>query len=91
MEIDFDPAKNELNIQQRGLSFERVAYFDFQTAVFSINDRFDYGEIRHRALGFIDGRLYALVFVETAAGIRVISFRKANKREVNGYEAATQP
>jgi uncharacterized DUF497 family protein len=91
MEIDFDPAKNALNIQQRGLSFERVAHFDFQTAVFSIDDRFDYGETRHRALGFIDGRLYALVFVETAAGIRVISFRKANKREVNGYEAATKP
>ena len=91
MDIDFDPAKNQLNIQQRGLDFERVTDFDFQTAVFSIDDRFDYGEIRHRALGFIDGRLYALVFAETAGGIRVISFRKANKREVNRYEAATQP
>ena len=91
MDINFDPAKNQLNIEQRGLAFERVADFDFQTAVFSIDDRFDYGEIRHQALGFIDGRLYALVFAETAGGIRVISFRKANKREVNRYEAATQP
>ena len=56
-----------------------------------MDERFDYGEIRYRALGFIDGRLYALVFVETSEGIRVISFRKANKREVNGYEAATKP
>ena len=91
MDIDFDPAKNQSNIQQRGLSFERVAYFDFETALFSMDERFDYGEIRYRALGFIDGRLYALVFVETSEGIRVISFRKANKREVNGYEAATKP
>ena len=87
----FDPAKHALNIQQRGLAFERVADFDFQTAVFSIDDRLDHGEIRHRALGSIDGRLYALAFMETAAGIRAISFRKANKREVNGYEAATKP
>ena len=91
MEISFDPAKNALNIQQRGLSFERVVDFDFQTAVFSIDDRFDYGEIRNQALGFIDGRLYALVFVETTAGIRTISFRKANQREVKRHEAATQP
>ena len=91
MEIDFDPAKNEWNIRQRGLTFERVANFDFKTAVFSVDARRDYGEIRRRALGLLDGRLYALVFVETADGIRVISFRKANKREVHRYEAATQP
>ena len=91
MEISFDPAKNALNIQQRGLSFERVVDFDFQTAVFSIDDRLNHGEIRHRALGFIDGRLYGLAFVESAAGIRTISFRKANQREVKRHEAATQP
>jgi Protein of unknown function (DUF497). len=48
----------------------------------TIDNRRDYGEIRHRALGFLDHRLHALVFVEIVGGIRVISFRKANKREV---------
>ncbi len=37
-------------------------------------------------LGYLDGRIHALVFTETAKGIRVISFRKANKREVLMYE-----
>ncbi len=32
------------------------------------------------------GRVHALVFTEIAGGIRVISFRKANKREVVEYE-----
>ncbi|OHC65840.1 MAG: hypothetical protein A3H93_17315 [Rhodocyclales bacterium RIFCSPLOWO2_02_FULL_63_24] len=91
MQISFDPAKNARNIGLRGLSFERVVEFDFQTAVFTMDDRRDYGEIRHRALGVLDGRLHALVFAETAVGIRVISFRKANKREVRCYEKATQP
>jgi uncharacterized DUF497 family protein len=35
-----------------------------------------------RALGLLDGRVHALVFVETAAGIRVIGSCKANAREV---------
>lgn len=90
MEITYDPAKNATNIEQRGLSFDRVADFDFETALFSVDDRQDYGETRYRGFGYLDGRLHALVFVETENGIRVISFRKANKREVKGYEQATQ-
>ena len=90
MEIDFDSEKNASNIELRGLSFERAADFDFQTAVFAVDDRHDYGETRYRGLGFLDGRLHALVFVETDKGIRVISFRKANMREARQYEQATQ-
>jgi len=47
--------------------------------------------VRWQALGFLDDRLHMLVFAETATGIRVISFRKANKREVKWYEQATRP
>ena len=90
MEITFDPAKNAANIALRGLGFEQVTDFDFQTAIFTVDDRHDYGETRFRSLGILAGRLRALVFVETARGIRVISFRKANKREVQWYEQATQ-
>lgn len=90
MDITFDPAKNIRDIYLRGLSFELVAEFEFQTAVFTGNARRDCGEIRRRAMGFLDGRLHALEFVETAKGIRVISFRKANKREVRRYEQAIQ-
>jgi uncharacterized DUF497 family protein len=90
MDVIYDSAKSARNIELRDLSFERAAEFDFQTAVFAVDNRRDYGETRHRALGFLDGRLYALVYVEAAIGIRVISFRKANKREVRQYEEATQ-
>ena len=89
--IGYDPAKNARNIELRGLSFARATDFDFRTAVFTMDDRRDYGENRYRALGLLDGRLHALVFVETEKGIRVISFRKVNKREERRYEQATQP
>ena len=90
MEISFDPAKDACNKKERGLSFEIVAEFDFESAYFEVDSRRDYGEMRVRALGLLDERLHALVFVETATGIRVISFRRANKREVKRYEQASQ-
>lgn len=89
MLIAFDQAKNERNIAKRGLSFEQVAEFDFETALFVADERRDYGETRIRALGMLNGRLHALVFVEIEGGIRVISFRKANDREVKLHEAQT--
>jgi len=86
MEITYDLSKNLYNIRQRNLSFERARDFDFETANFTIDKRKNYGEIRRCALGFLGNRLHAMVFTETAKGIRVISFRKANKREIMSYE-----
>ena len=90
MRITFDLDKNERNIAERGLGFELVSGFDFESALFVVDARRDYGETRLRALGQLDGRVHVLVFVEAASGIRVISFRKANKREVSHYEKETQ-
>lgn len=81
MDIRFDPAKNARNVLKRGLSFERAADFDFDTAVSATDIRREYGEERIVAVGYLDGRLHVLCFVETQTGIRVISFRKANTRE----------
>ena len=43
-------------------------------------------EMRYLALGLLKTRLHVLVFTETESGIRVISLRKANKREILRYE-----
>jgi len=90
MFIEFDPAKNTRNIRERDLSFERAAEFEFDTALYMVDSRRDYGEIRIRALGYLDRRLHSLVFIETLQGIRIVSFRKANTREVKRYESQTQ-
>jgi uncharacterized DUF497 family protein len=91
VDITLDPVKNARNIEERGLSFERVAEFDFESAVFLEDTRRDYGERRWRAFGRVGDRVHALVFVETDRGIRVISFRKANEREIKHYEQEAQP
>lgn len=88
MNIDFDPTKNDRNIRERGLSFERAGDFDFAAAVVREDVRKAYPERRFIALGFLDGRLHVLCFTPIADGIRVISFRKANRREEKDYEQA---
>ena len=86
MNIEFDATKNERNIQERGLSFERVVDFDFETAIVQQDFRKPYPEPRIIALGFLDARLHVLCFTPVVGGIRVISFRKANRREMKDYE-----
>ena len=87
MNISFDPAKNQRNIQTRGLLFERAAEFDFATAVIRPDERRAYPEPRFVALGWLDSRLHVLCYSPLPDGIRIISFRKANRREQRDYEA----
>lgn len=86
MHIEFDAAKNEANIRDRGSSFERTADFDFGTTVIDQDTRKAYPEVRFVAVGFLGKRLHVLCFTPVAGGIRVISFRKANAREVRDHD-----
>ena len=40
-----------------------------------------YGEVRLQARGLINGRLYVIAFTQRGGNLRLISLRKANKRE----------
>ena len=86
-DVSFDPAKNERNIASRGISFEVAEQFEWDTAMIAEDIRKEYGEARFQALGFIAGRLHAMVFTPRAGKIHVISLRRANRREVRRYEA----
>ena len=66
------------------MSFERAAEFDFNSAVTELEYR--NGEWRFVAKGFLGDRLHVLVFLELEDTIQVISFRKANQREMKSYE-----
>ena len=85
--VSFDPAKNERNIASRGISFEVAEQFEWDTAMIAEDLRWEYGERRFQVLGFIAGRLHAMVFTPRAGKIHVISLRKANRREMRRYEA----
>jgi len=85
MKITFDRGESEINNAERGLPFERAAHFEFESATYFIDTRHDYGEARIVGVGYLDGRLHVMCFVETGTGIRVISLRKANAREAKRY------
>jgi uncharacterized protein len=84
--ITFDPAKNARNIHERGLPFELVAHLDWETAVSVEDTRKDYGKRRLRVLGFLGDRLHAAVITVRGDAMHVISFRKANAKEMRRYE-----
>jgi len=83
MAIEYDPAKNDRNIRERGLSFDRAADFDFESALFFTEIR--KGEARRVAIGYLDKRLHMLCYIPKPDGLRVISFRKTNAREAKKY------
>lgn len=91
MKIEFDPNKNQRNIEERGLPFELVEQIRWKTAVIVPDVRFDYPEPRYTATSFLGDteRLHVVCFTPIQSGIRVISFRKANKREIKKYETPT--
>lgn len=73
------------------MPFDLVREFEFDSAIYAEDARHDYGEVRIQALGLLRGRVHVLIFMETPAGIRVISLRKANKREIKRYGDAQKP
>ena len=83
--FEWDDDKAAANLVKHGIAFERVHDFDWDTAQVVEDDREDYGEQRMIALGLIDAVLHVLVFTERDDSIRVISLRKANKRETKAY------
>lgn len=90
MIIEFDLAKSERNARERELPFDLADEFDWDTALIIEDTRRDYGEPRFRAFGFIGDRMHAMVFTPREGGLRVISLRKANRREERKYEKETE-
>lgn len=71
----------------RGFDFAYAAFaFADSNRIVLPDDRFSYGEARYELIGCIEGRLFVLIYTPRHDGIRIISARKANAREVKRYE-----
>lgn len=88
MKFEWDETKNQTNILKNGLDFiDCKEMFVNGTLRQYVDDRKNYGEVRYTAYGYVNNRLMNVVFTERKPNnIRVISFRKANYREVVKYE-----
>lgn len=85
MNFDFDPAKEQKNLSKHGISLQMAAEIEWDSAICWPDTRRNYGEARMAAIGYIGLRLYVVVFVDRDDMRRIISLRKANKKEVNRY------
>lgn len=73
------------NLEKHEISFELADAFEWDTALFTIDVRKDYGEVRYVAIGFIGVRLYTLVFTIRDGRAWLISLRKSHKKEAQHY------
>jgi len=81
MRFLWDPSKRQRNLRDHGLDFVDAArVFRGPTYTFE-DDRCHYGERRFVTLGLLDGIPVSVVHTETGDQIRIISFRKATRRE----------
>ncbi len=85
MLYEWDESKRKSNIKKHGIDFAAIQMFDWECAAIFADQRMDYTEPRMVAYGYILGRLIVVVYTNRCDVIRVISMRKANKREVNKY------
>ncbi|MDA8092317.1 MAG: BrnT family toxin [Betaproteobacteria bacterium] len=88
MEIAYDSTKDAANIAKHGVSLALAADLEWGSAVIWSDMRYQYGEARMAAIGYIGLRLYYVAFVDRAECRRIISLRKANQREVKRYAEA---
>lgn len=85
MEITFDPEKDRANRAKHGVGLARAAELDWATAHIEADERRSYGETRYIAWAMLEDRLHACVFTLRDGLVRVISLRKANRREERRY------
>ncbi|MCL4485909.1 MAG: BrnT family toxin [Nitrospirae bacterium] len=87
MEFEWDETKRMTNISKHGLDFVDGLKAFRNRLLVRKDSRKEYGEDRWQGIGEIEGQIVVLVFTERSPKrIRIISLRKANKYERQGYE-----
>lgn len=91
IEFEWDENKKILNIKQHDLDF-RDGWMVFEQPIIErIDDRYDYAEIRWIALGKMLDVIVVVIYTLRRQKIRIISLRKANKKEREIYEKNIKP
>ena len=91
MEFDWTPAKSERNLRGRAIGFDKAARIFLGPVIEYCDSRKAYGEVRIIALGVADGREMVVVYPDRNGVRRIISARRANKRERSLEPMARSP
>lgn len=85
MQIEFDPAKDAGNQAKHGVSLALAQMLEWDSALVWVDERYEYGELRMIALAPETRVLYYVAFIDRGAVRRIISLRRATRREVKHY------
>jgi uncharacterized protein len=85
MRLGFDPDKDAGNQAKHAVSLSLAGELDWEAALVRVDERFEYGELRMIALAPATNLLYFVAFVDRRDVRRIISVRRANRREVKHY------
>jgi hypothetical protein len=84
--FEWSDAKARANLIDHEVSFDVAKLvFDDPCSLEEIDDRCDYGEDRFNAIGMAKGVLLTVTYTDRGERIRIISARKATKREQINY------
>lgn len=83
--FEWDSAKAQKNLALHKVAFEWAAEMFAGPTVTVPDTRRDYGEDRFISLGAVDGRCLVVVHTPRNGKTRIISARKANRREQERY------
>ncbi|HWL18486.1 MAG TPA: BrnT family toxin [Bradyrhizobium sp.] len=81
MIFDWHDEKHEGTLRERGFGFDFAALVFEGRVLTQIDDRQDYGEIRVKAIGEVDGVVLVVIYTDREDVRWIISARKANKKE----------
>ncbi len=85
-EFEWDDEKAASNLKKHGVSFEDARLvFEDAFAILDLDESEDYGEDRLIVTGMANSRILIVVHTERGERIRIISARKATKREQHDY------
>jgi uncharacterized DUF497 family protein len=89
VQFEWDEAKRAGNLAKHGIDFVDAMEMFAAPMFVKSDERKDYGEPRWQGLGIVQGRLMVVAYTKREPNtVRIISLRKANRREKDFYQDA---
>jgi uncharacterized protein len=85
MSYEWNESKRLSNLRRHGVDFDDIEEFDWQEAQYRDDLVVDH-EQRFKAVSHFRGRMHVVIFTLRGDQTRIISFRRAEKREIRQYE-----
>ena len=88
MKFTWDEKKRRRNLEKHGIDFADVEIIFSQPILVKLDTRRDYQEARWAALGQLKDEVVFLAYTLRGEDVRIISIRRANKKERKIYAQA---